>query len=41
VDALIAACASTSESILVHRDRHFDSLPSSSPERLFLSEEER
>ena len=38
VDALIAACASNVEAILVHRDEHFEALPSSTPERLMLSE---
>ena len=38
VDALIAACASNVEAILVHRDEHFEALPRSTPERLMLSE---
>ena len=37
VDALSAACASTVEAILVHRDERFEALASPAPERLRLS----
>ncbi len=37
VDAIIAACALTVDAILVHRDPHFDALPSTYPKRLSLS----
>jgi predicted nucleic acid-binding protein len=38
-DSLIAACALASESILVHRDAHFDALPAWGPERISLLSE--
>jgi predicted nucleic acid-binding protein len=38
IDALIAACASTAEAILVHRDAHFEALPTSELERFMLPE---